>query len=144
MPATTVTPTAALLIALLDLHRQRDEISAANRELDFATARVLGEQAIDYLEDIATAAANLLDGDLVLTIRIENAYATGEERVHHMVVALPAPADGEDSDDWAADHLLDFTGKGPDYAGIEAIYEVTVITCGQRPDLVGVGASAQG
>lgn len=79
-----------------------------------------------------------------LRVRVENSYATGDEFFHDLDVEVPAPEAGQDLDDWAQDHLLAFTGEGPAFAGIEALYEVTVTHSPDRPELAGITASAQG
>lgn len=81
---------------------------------------------------------------VTVTVRVENSYATGDVHTHDLTVAVPAPSAGEHLGDWAADNLLAFTGQGPAFAGIEALYEVTVMHCGQRPDLIGITVSSQG
>lgn len=81
---------------------------------------------------------------ITITARVENNYATGDIYTHDLTVEVPAPTTGEDLGDWALDHLTPFTGEGPAFAGVEAIYGVTVTACDQRPDLVGLTASGQG
>ncbi|MFJ7619803.1 hypothetical protein ACIQYZ_13480 [Rhodococcus erythropolis] len=147
MPAitATVTPQARLSIALSEWRSHCTEIARVNEVMDFAAARVLEEQEVGFLNDIADAADALMTDQIVVVIRVENTYATGESFARRMVVTAPAPADDEDVEDWAADHLLQFTGEGGGaYADIEAIYEVTVLQCDARPELVGVTASGQG
>ncbi|MBM7366354.1 hypothetical protein [Gordonia hydrophobica] len=143
MPAPTTTPAADLLIALAALHPHNAEIAAANAAMDFALSRALDEQQIGYLADVVSAAETLVAGQILVTIRVENTYATGQGFVHQLAVAAPAPADAADPDEWASEHLLQFTGDGPKYAQTEGLYEVEVIGCDDRPELVGAAASAQ-
>lgn len=80
-----------------------------------------------------------------LTIRVVNAYATGATYTRTLAVTVPAPHLGADLDDWALDNLLGFTGEGPEYASVEAIYEVEVL--GASHDfihLIGLVTGAQG
>lgn len=75
---------------------------------------------------------------------MENSYATGANFVHNLIVTAPEPAEGEDLDEWALDHLMRHTGEGPQFANVEGLYEVEVIACDAWPELVGITVSAQG
>ncbi|MFT4086191.1 MAG: hypothetical protein QM658_03400 [Gordonia sp. (in: high G+C Gram-positive bacteria)] len=143
-PAPTTTPDADLLIALAELDAHNTRIAEANEAMNFALSRELDEQQIGYLEDVAAAAGNLLAGQILVTIRVENTYATGQHFVHRMTVLAPVPADGADTDEWALDNLLQFTGEGEQFADVEGLYEVEVVACDARPEVVGAAASAQG
>ncbi|MGB3696265.1 MAG: hypothetical protein WBA05_02420 [Gordonia sp. (in: high G+C Gram-positive bacteria)] len=144
MPAPTTTLEADLLTALAELAAHNQLITEANEKMDFAASRALDEQQIGHLEAVAEAADALLEGQILLEIRVENVYAIGATFVHQLTVTAPAPADGEDVDEWAQEHLLRFTGEGPEYANTEALYEVEVTVCESNPVLVGAAASAQG
>lgn len=93
-------------------------------------------------------------GDTVtLSLHISNAYSTGEIFVHDIVATVPAPpghpdqvdTDSDELADWAGEHLLALTGQGPEYADVDALYEVTITGA---PDgfgyLVGYETAAQG
>lgn len=144
MPAPEPTAEAQLAAVLAEWNHHRDAINEAVKALDFATVRVLEEQEVGWLNDIAAAAETLLEGRLLLQIRVTNTYATGTSFTHDLDVVVDEPADDQDPDEWAQGHLLDFTGEGPAFAAIEGLYEVEVIACASRPDLVGAAASAQG
>lgn len=142
--AATITPEARLAIALTEWRAHAAEIATAYDEQDYASVRVLEEHEIGFLNDVADAADALMVGQVAVTIHVEDSYATGEEFARRMTVAVPVPADGQDNDDWAQEHLLRFSGQGPAFAHLEALYEVTVTDCDARPELIGVTASAQG
>ncbi len=78
-----------------------------------------------------------------LTIRVENAYATGAVFAHVLAVEVPPPSD--DLDAWALDTLIPFTGEGPQYADTPAIYEVEILTAPTtHAYLVGLTVTAEG
>ena len=139
-----ITPAAELAAVLAEWHRHRAAIVAAAESGDMAALRRLEEQEVDWLTDIAVAAGSLLGDRVLLEIRVENTYATGENFTRAFIVAVPPPAGGQDPDQWAAEHLLDYTGEGPEYAGVEALYEVEVTVCDACPELVHAAATAQG
>ena len=83
--------------------------------------------------------------EIRLTIRVSNNYSDGEAFVRDYSVTVDAPADDAILDDWAVEHLLTFTGEGPEYAGVEALYEVEILAAPTGFDhLVGLRTSAMG
>ncbi|PZU04558.1 MAG: hypothetical protein DI630_00085 [Gordonia sp. (in: high G+C Gram-positive bacteria)] len=72
-----------------------------------------------------------------ITIEIEDTYANGDEFVRTDTVTVEPPAGGEDLQDWAADTLLEFTGQGGIYVDIDGTYDIKVLECADRPELVG-------
>ncbi|WP_157436050.1 hypothetical protein [Gordonia malaquae] len=81
---------------------------------------------------------------IALKIRTENSYATGAVFTHVLAVEVPPPP-SDDLDDWAQDQLLSFTGEGPQYADVPAIYEVEILSApAEFAHLVSLTASAEG
>jgi len=78
-----------------------------------------------------------------LTIRVENCYASGASFTHVLDIDISPPAPTICLTDRALDELIPFTGEGPQYASIEAIYEVEILSA---PDalarLVGLTVTA--
>lgn len=72
-----------------------------------------------------------------ITIEIQDSYANGDEFVRTETVTVESPATGDDLEDWAAETLLEFTGQGGIYVDIDGIYEVKLLRCAERHDLVG-------
>ena len=99
-----ITPAAELAAVLAEWHRHRAAIVAAAESGDMAALRRLEEQEVDWLTDIAVAAGSLLGDRVLLEIRVENTYATGENFTRAFIVAVPPPAGGQDPDQWAAEH----------------------------------------
>ncbi|WOC12414.1 hypothetical protein [Gordonia sp. MP11Mi] len=82
---------------------------------------------------------------VALTIRVDNDYAHGPTYTHLLHVDVPAPAVGEDLTDWAMDELFPYTGEGPDYAHMDAIYSVQIIGApADFDDILGLSVSAMG
>lgn len=80
-----------------------------------------------------------------LTIRVENAYANGASFTHVLDVNISPPTPTTCLTDWALDTLIEFTGEGPQYASVEAIYEVAVLSApAEYHHLVGLTVTAEG
>lgn len=60
------------------------------------------------------------------TVKIHNAYSDGHESTHEALV--PAPATGQDLDEWFEDEVWPKTGDG---TGVDknACYTATIIAC---------------
>ena len=72
---------------------------------------------------------------LELTIRVENAYSDGHESQRVQTVEVEPFTDIEEL--W--EQLQEFTGDGHGTdSSLGYCYEVTVLTCPQRPHLVGL------
>lgn len=69
-----------------------------------------------------------------LTVLYTDVY-DGEEYPRTESVTVPAPAIGEDLDDWAYDHIHSRCGDGRDHD--ESGYFAEITACDERPDLVG-------
>lgn len=82
---------------------------------------------------------------VALTVRVTNDYAAGPTFHHILHVDVPAPADDTDLTDWAMDELFPYTGEGPDYAHMDAIYSVQIIDAPVKFDrILGLSISAMG
>ena len=78
-------------------------------------------------------------------VKVENVYPeVGEHFVHTREADVPAPQAGEDMEDWGNAHILALTGEGGEYASLHASYEAKIITCDDRPNLVGEEWGAEG
>lgn len=102
---------------------------------------VAGEPLITILTDdlgllsLAPGPAETL-GRLLLrtvadTVTVEVAIANSYPQLaRHFAraetVTVPAPADGENLDDWAQIHLFPLTGEGPEYANVHGLYRVRI------------------
>ena len=86
----------------------------------------------------------MTDIDIPITIRTEVTYDTGDRFTRQLDITVPPPGPHQALDDWAADELIAYTGEGDQYAGVEAIYEATVIASPDWPELVGVLVAGQG
>lgn len=87
-----------------------------------------------------TPAADATVDTVALQLHISNAYATGEVFTHDITATVPVPpghpgsaaqasqvnTDSDEFFDWAGDHLMSLTGEGPEYANVDALYEVTI------------------
>ncbi len=62
MPAPEPTAEVQLAAVLAEWHHHREAIDEAVSATDFATVRVLEEQEVDWLGDIAAAAEAMLEG----------------------------------------------------------------------------------
>ena len=70
-----------------------------------------------------------------LTVKVENAYSDGYQSEQTQTVRLAAVDDEEDL--W--EQLYDYTGDGHGIGrDLNAIYEMTVLACPQRPEFVGL------
>ncbi len=79
-----------------------------------------------------------------LTIRVENDYATATSFTHVLYVDVPAPDDA-DLTEWMMDELFPYTGEGPEYSHMDAIYSVQIIKAPVEHDrLLGLAVSAMG
>lgn len=77
---------------------------------------------------------------IAITVEVSNAYANGDVFEHTITTQQPAPAPEDVDDDfqeWSDDALMPLTGEGGEYCSIDAMYEVKVIDCPARPELVG-------
>ncbi|KMV17548.1 hypothetical protein ACT17_14725 [Mycolicibacterium conceptionense] len=84
-----------------------------------------------------------------ITFRAETTYSDGtttEELTMDVPEAPPRVGDDLDNgdlSDWADEFLLSHTGDGQ-HPGEDGLYEVEVLACPERPDLVGYSTGAQG
>ncbi|WP_341257806.1 hypothetical protein [Gordonia malaquae] len=80
-----------------------------------------------------------------LTIRVTNDYADGDTFTHVLEVNVPIPADDADLTEWAMSALFPYTGEGPDYSYMDAIYSVQIIKAPNDFDyILGLSVSAMG
>lgn len=78
----------------------------------------------------------------MLTLRVDNHYVDGYKATRYMVVDVelpPMPLPKDDLEDWANEHLFEFTGTDTGRDNVDALYTVTV-TASDFPDLVPVGS----
>ncbi|MCK0441292.1 hypothetical protein MUG78_17980 [Gordonia alkaliphila] len=79
-------------------------------------AEVLGRLLLRTVADTAT-----------VSVAIANSYPElGQRFARTERVTLPAPADGEDLDEWTQMHLLPLTGEGPEYSSAHGVYGVRI------------------
>lgn len=80
-----------------------------------------------------------------LTIRVDNDYAFGPSFCRLLHVDVPAPGADEDITEWAMNTLFPYTGEGPEYSCMDAIYSVQIIKAPTEHDrLLGLSVSAMG
>ena len=98
-------------------------------------AEVLGRLLLRTVADTVT-----------VSIAIANSYPElGRRFARTERVTLPAPADGEDLDEWTQLHLLPLTGEGPEYSSAHGVYGVR-INSARVPfeHLIGLSVRAEG
>lgn len=81
----------------------------------------------------AMVASELTAVELVVTV--QNAYSDGYQSEQTLTVQLDSVGDEEDLWEQLCDHTGDGHGIGRD---LDGIYEMTVLACAQRPELVGL------
>lgn len=69
-----------------------------------------------------------------ITVRFTDVY-DGAEYPRTDTFDVPAPASGEDIDDWAYDHIFPRSGDGREHE--ESGYFAEIKACAERPDLDG-------
>ncbi|WP_454165394.1 hypothetical protein [Gordonia iterans] len=77
--------------------------------------------------DLSGMLARAATAEIAVQILVTNSYP--EAAFEHILdVVVPAPRDNDYTDDWAYDHLYEYTGEGPEYANVPAAYEVEVLS----------------
>ncbi|WP_139286204.1 hypothetical protein [Tsukamurella tyrosinosolvens] len=82
-----------------------------------------------------------------MTVKAETTYEDGqlEKEFPIDIEAPPEAAEGEDAlGDWGNDYLLEHAIGDGKHQNSNGLYEVTILECSDRPDLVGYTATGQG
>lgn len=77
--------------------------------------------------DLSAMLARAATDTIAVQIKVTNSYPKTVFE-HILDVVVPAPRDNDYTDDWAYDHLYEYTGEGPEYANVPAAYEVEVLS----------------
>ncbi|QHN36870.1 hypothetical protein [Gordonia pseudamarae] len=77
--------------------------------------------------DLSAMLARAATDTIAVQIKVTNSYPDASFE-HVYDITAPAPRDDEYPDDWAYDHLYEYTGEGPEYASTPAAYEVEILS----------------
>lgn len=82
--------------------------------------------------------------NITLDLKVENHYEDGYDQTNTCeAVSVPTPPASTETDpnrdDWASDHLFEFTGTGTGRENMDAYYTVTV-TATSDPDALATGS----